>query len=99
MGSSGGVLKTLFKALVFVSFIGFLIVDEIVPSTKVSSTKTTTTSKKFKRLEVIGRHTPVVHSDSIDPNNYMMSKRRVPNGPDPIHNRRAGKSRQPPGRA
>ncbi|KAK8627334.1 hypothetical protein V6N13_134947 [Hibiscus sabdariffa] len=27
--------------------------------------------------------------------NYM-SKRRVPNGPDPIHNRRAGNSRRPP---
>ncbi|CAN1151340.1 CLAVATA3/ESR (CLE)-related protein 25 [Linum perenne] len=31
--------------------------------------------------------------------NYMMSKRRVPNGPDPIHNRRAGNSKRPPGRA
>ncbi|KAK8492565.1 hypothetical protein V6N13_017540 [Hibiscus sabdariffa] len=28
--------------------------------------------------------------------NYMSSKRRVPNGPDPIHNRRAGHSRRPP---
>ncbi|GAB2280384.1 hypothetical protein Dimus_015019 [Dionaea muscipula] len=30
--------------------------------------------------------------------NYL-SKRRVPNGPDPIHNRRAGNSKQPPGKA
>lgn len=30
--------------------------------------------------------------------NYM-SKRKVPNGPDPIHNRRAGNSRRPPGQA
>ncbi|KAK2636340.1 hypothetical protein Ddye_031136 [Dipteronia dyeriana] len=30
--------------------------------------------------------------------NYM-SKRRVPNGPDPIHNRRAGNSRRPPGQS
>ncbi|KAK1305831.1 CLAVATA3/ESR (CLE)-related protein 25 [Acorus calamus] len=30
--------------------------------------------------------------------NYV-SERRVPNGPDPIHNRKAGKSGQPPGRA
>ncbi|ERN01225.1 hypothetical protein AMTRI_Chr03g53200 [Amborella trichopoda] len=36
------------------------------------------------------------HGD-LDPNDS--SKRRVPNGPDPIHNRRAGKSRQPPGTA
>ncbi|XP_031489074.1 uncharacterized protein LOC116256746 [Nymphaea colorata] len=32
------------------------------------------------------------------PDPISTSKRRVPNGPDPIHNRRAGKSRQPPGR-
>ncbi|CAK9313277.1 unnamed protein product [Citrullus colocynthis] len=30
--------------------------------------------------------------------NYI-SKRRVPNGPDPIHNRRAGNSGRPPGKA
>ncbi|GMH15351.1 hypothetical protein Nepgr_017192 [Nepenthes gracilis] len=30
--------------------------------------------------------------------NYM-SERSVPDGSDPIHNRRAGNSRQPPGRA
>ncbi|CAN1153211.1 CLAVATA3/ESR (CLE)-related protein 25 [Linum perenne] len=29
--------------------------------------------------------------------NYV-SKRRVPNGPDPIHNRKASQSRQSPGR-
>ncbi|CAN6453617.1 unnamed protein product [Victoria cruziana] len=37
------------------------------------------------------------HHSKPDPINT--SKRRVPNGPDPIHNRRAGKSGQPPGRA
>ncbi|KAL4315248.1 hypothetical protein HN51_069434 [Arachis hypogaea] len=34
----------------------------------------------------------------LDDFNYM-SKRRVPNGPDPIHNRRAGNSGRPPGQA
>ncbi|KAK4376767.1 hypothetical protein RND71_003063 [Anisodus tanguticus] len=29
----------------------------------------------------------------------FVSKRRVPNGPDPIHNRRARSSRRPPGQA
>ncbi|KAK4371888.1 hypothetical protein RND71_007272 [Anisodus tanguticus] len=29
--------------------------------------------------------------------NFMSIKRRVPNGPDPIHNRRAGNSHQPHG--
>lgn len=28
----------------------------------------------------------------------FVSKRRIPNGPDPIHNRKAGNSHQPPGR-
>ncbi|KAL3841009.1 hypothetical protein ACJIZ3_025600 [Penstemon smallii] len=30
---------------------------------------------------------------------YGTTKRKVPNGPDPIHNRRAGNSHQPPGQA
>uniref|UniRef100_A0A1J3D190 CLAVATA3/ESR (CLE)-related protein 26 n=1 Tax=Noccaea caerulescens TaxID=107243 RepID=A0A1J3D190_NOCCA len=30
---------------------------------------------------------------------YVASNRKVPRGPDPIHNRRAGNSRRPPGRA
>ncbi|KAJ8637896.1 hypothetical protein MRB53_012163 [Persea americana] len=49
----------------------------------------TTTKGSFKYLEVMERDVPSFHQD-LDPNN--MSKRRVPNGPDPIHNRKAGKS-------
>ncbi|KAL3636307.1 hypothetical protein CASFOL_020854 [Castilleja foliolosa] len=30
--------------------------------------------------------------------NYV-SKRKIPNGPDPIHNRKAGSSHRPPGQA
>ncbi|XP_047310608.1 CLAVATA3/ESR (CLE)-related protein 25 [Impatiens glandulifera] len=29
---------------------------------------------------------------------FSVSKRRVPNGPDPIHNRKARNTREPPGR-
>ncbi|CAH9087503.1 unnamed protein product [Cuscuta epithymum] len=43
-----------------------------------------------KKLEVSSN----VHADL-----NFMSKRKVPNGPDPIHNRRAGNSHRPPGRA
>ncbi|KAH7532578.1 hypothetical protein FEM48_Zijuj04G0035500 [Ziziphus jujuba var. spinosa] len=39
------------------------------------------------------------HSLRWASNLIYVSKRRVPNGPDPIHNRRAVKTRQPPGRA
>ncbi|CAH9071310.1 unnamed protein product [Cuscuta europaea] len=44
-----------------------------------------------------GRKSEVSSSVHVDPN--FMSKRKVPNGPDPIHNRRAGNSHRPPGRA
>ncbi|KAG1347555.1 CLAVATA3/ESR (CLE)-related protein 25-like [Cocos nucifera] len=47
-------------------------------------------------LEGSSRDRPIDHMNS-DP--LFASKRRVPNGPDPIHNRRAGKSSRPPGRA
>ncbi|OWM76005.1 CLAVATA3/ESR (CLE)-related protein 25-like [Punica granatum] len=49
---------------------------------------------QFSEGKVSAKVVPRPESDV----NYM-SKRRVPNGPDPIHNRRAGNSKQPPGRA
>ncbi|CAN0925751.1 CLAVATA3/ESR (CLE)-related protein 25 [Linum grandiflorum] len=57
-----------------------------------------------RRLMIIRRGDDEVEKDSkvvgkVHELNYMMSKRRVPNGPDPIHNRRAGNSKRPPGRA
>ncbi|CAL1357265.1 unnamed protein product [Linum trigynum] len=51
-------------------------------------------------VEVVGKgNQQLVHKTDQSNLNYMMSKRRVPNGPDPIHNRRAGNSKRPPGRA
>ncbi|KAK1259603.1 CLAVATA3/ESR (CLE)-related protein 25 [Acorus gramineus] len=54
-------------------------------------TSTSTKRNSFRHFRVKGRERPTDF-------NYV-SKRRVPNGPDPIHNRKAGKSGQPPGRA
>ncbi|KAK4790808.1 hypothetical protein SAY86_031221 [Trapa natans] len=34
-----------------------------------------------------------------EPDLYYSSNRKVPKGPDPIHNRRAGNSGRPPGQA
>ncbi|XP_057948495.1 CLAVATA3/ESR (CLE)-related protein 25 [Malania oleifera] len=53
--------------------------------------------ENFKHVEeeVIIRERKLAASSELDLN--YMSKRKVPNGPDPIHNRRAGNSRQPPG--
>jgi hypothetical protein len=54
---------------------------------KMPPTSTTSSSHSggnFKRADVLGREKLVDHPD-LDFN--YMSKRRVPNGPDPIHNR------------
>ncbi|XP_058073820.1 CLAVATA3/ESR (CLE)-related protein 25-like [Magnolia sinica] len=108
MGS--GPLKALVGVIACVMFLGFLFVDvDIVANggtttttTAAMTTTTATTSStaiittgSFKQSEVMGRDGPTFHHD-LDLN--YMSKRRVPNGPDPIHNRRAGNSRRPPGR-
>ncbi|XP_030447803.1 uncharacterized protein LOC115670633 [Syzygium oleosum] len=50
-----------------------------------------------KNSEVMDREKKLAFRPQSDLN--YMSKRRVPNGPDPIHNRRAGNSKQPPGQA
>ncbi|XP_010255670.1 PREDICTED: CLAVATA3/ESR (CLE)-related protein 25-like [Nelumbo nucifera] len=101
MGCGSGSWRFLFRAFLFVCFLVILLVEmlasrgfiTITTTTKIA-TPSTASSKQFEVM--IGRDKPAVHPD-LDPN--YMSKRRVPNGPDPIHNRRAGKSRQPPGRA
>ncbi|XP_043706665.1 CLAVATA3/ESR (CLE)-related protein 25 [Telopea speciosissima] len=96
MDRHSGSLRDFLRFLVlFVGFIGFLLLVEIQASEASKTTTTTVTSPpgNFKQLEQEKR---VDHPD-LDLN--YMSKRRVPNGPDPIHNRKAGKSKQPPGRA
>ncbi|KAG9450315.1 hypothetical protein H6P81_010280 [Aristolochia fimbriata] len=85
------VLYALTSSLVFFWFL----TEEILPTSGTSITTTGTTIGSYEYSKFRGRDAPS-HPD-LDLN--YMSKRRVPNGPDPIHNRRAGKSRQPPGRA
>ncbi|KAL7232444.1 hypothetical protein ACSBR2_010466 [Camellia fascicularis] len=97
MGGRGRVLRALLGAVFFMGFIWFLFVG--VLASRVSRTTTTTihesTAKSDELLKLIAKERQVGHWD-LDPN--YESKRRVPNGPDPIHNRRAGKTREPPGR-
>ncbi|KAF3444723.1 hypothetical protein FNV43_RR14416 [Rhamnella rubrinervis] len=77
-------LRVVFVGAFLFFFVGILTND---------ATKTMTT---FKHWKLIGRgHTHALH---WGPKLIYVSKRRVPNGPDPIHNRRAVKTRQPPGR-
>ncbi|XP_077226835.1 CLAVATA3/ESR (CLE)-related protein 25-like [Tasmannia lanceolata] len=107
MGIGGGFLRALLGVIGFVFFIWFLFVGFLASggttaaatsttTTVTATTNTTPTGGNLKHLHVKGRERPVFHPE-LDPN--YMNKRRVPNGPDPIHNRRAGNSRQPPGRA
>uniref|UniRef100_A0A5B6YXE7 Putative CLAVATA3/ESR (CLE)-related protein 25 n=1 Tax=Davidia involucrata TaxID=16924 RepID=A0A5B6YXE7_DAVIN len=97
MGSRGRFFKALFGALALLGFIWFLFVVGILES---GGTRTTTARNgrpagSLEHMEVIiAREKPAESSDL----NYM-SNRRVPNGPDPIHNRRAGNSGQPPRQA
>ncbi|KAL5740129.1 hypothetical protein ACOSP7_029016 [Xanthoceras sorbifolium] len=97
MGSNGLVLRVLFGAVVIFGVIWVLFVGILANH----ATETTTTmvtvplTENFKHWKPIAREKYHTHRDTDL--NYV-SKRRVPNGPDPIHNRRASKARQPPGR-
>ncbi|XP_010272153.1 PREDICTED: CLAVATA3/ESR (CLE)-related protein 25-like [Nelumbo nucifera] len=97
MGYASRCSRVLFGAFVFVCFVAILCCVEIVAGGGITTVEIATPStRSLKHLEVLTSERPSVQPD-LDLN--YMSKRRVPNGPDPIHNRRAGKSRQPPGRA
>ncbi|KAK8477307.1 hypothetical protein V6N13_090354 [Hibiscus sabdariffa] len=62
-----------------------------------TSTTTAKLRKEEQQVKVLGKGKSGVELPKQDLN--YMSKRRVPNGPDPIHNRRAGNSGRPPGQA
>ncbi|KAK8653343.1 hypothetical protein V6N13_127350 [Hibiscus sabdariffa] len=91
MGKGGKALKFLFGVAVLVglAWILLLLLVGIVANRATATTKliTASSTREFKRWEFVQD----LHFDYV-------SKRRVPNGPDPTHNRRASKSRQPPGR-
>ncbi|XP_052186524.1 CLAVATA3/ESR (CLE)-related protein 25-like [Diospyros lotus] len=90
MGSSSATitgLKALFGALAFLGFIWLLLLGILEAGRP--------DQRSFKDMEMAAGKKLGVHQ--LDLNN--MSKRRVPNGPDPIHNRRAGNSHRPPGHA
>ena len=70
----------LFRALAVVGFICLLLVATLRSETETNSARFET---EYSAAEVIGREKLVRPELDL---NYM-SKRRVPNGPDPIHNR------------
>ncbi|KAI5679120.1 hypothetical protein M9H77_10070 [Catharanthus roseus] len=103
---------TTFKVFVTLGFIWLLTVNDVVDSRRPTNNYRVLQERLneeeiagFRRglAEVILGHSQRRRSrqqprTSLELINFV-SKRRVPNGPDPIHNRRAGNSNQPPGRA
>ncbi|KAF5196411.1 hypothetical protein FRX31_014001 [Thalictrum thalictroides] len=86
----GRILKTLFVTLIFVG----ILIGRILPCEGIKETSPET--RRLKYLEVTEQVKLGVLPD-LDPN--FVSYRRVPHGSDPIHNRKAGDSRRPPGHA
>ncbi|XP_012091994.1 CLAVATA3/ESR (CLE)-related protein 25 [Jatropha curcas] len=94
--SSGFMLfKLLFVVIATLGFLWLLLVATLEAH---EANRTTTSAANFIKHDKVelGRE-KLIYDPELD-FNYMMSKRKVPNGPDPIHNRRAGNSKRPPGR-
>lgn len=81
MGGRGRVLRASLGAVLFMAFIWFLFVGVLAHRV---IKKTTITTKSSELLKLIGTKRLGVQFN-CDP--YYVSKRRVPNGPNPIHNR------------
>ncbi|KAK8673568.1 hypothetical protein V6N13_111895 [Hibiscus sabdariffa] len=85
MGKSERALKFLFGVAVLVGVVWLLFVG--IVANRASATKkpiTVPSTRVFKHLEFVAKGKLNSHQDFHF--NYV-SKRRVPNGPDPIHNR------------
>ncbi|XP_074375065.1 CLAVATA3/ESR (CLE)-related protein 25-like [Apium graveolens] len=97
MVGSGRVCRDSKGAVFLVGVVCLLVVGIINHQTgQMTMTTVVTSARRIEDLKSIGklRNHGVLHYDL-----NFVSKRRVPNGPDPIHNRRAGKSTQPPDRS
>jgi len=78
-----------FRVLVVVGFVCFMLFSSLVSGGRTGQTTTRHWSEETLKHDeqVVGKDKGVVvnHDAQLDFN--YMSKRRVPNGPDPIHNR------------
>lgn len=86
-GSSGGrrFFKAVFVALVLCIFMSQLFIDNLTSTeTKGGTAAAITSVGSLRQVMFIGRKK---HSVSGNSDLIAASKRRVPNGPDPIHNR------------
>ncbi|KAF8102264.1 hypothetical protein N665_0199s0039 [Sinapis alba] len=93
-------LQLFSRTLFTIGLVTLLMIDALAlqNNNEADSTKEITTTMKMNNSITHGKE----HEDGTrhgDDLSYAASKRKVPRGSDPIHNRRAGKSRRPPGRA
>ncbi|KAG2321560.1 hypothetical protein Bca4012_057463 [Brassica carinata] len=92
-------LQLFSRTLFTIGLVTLLMIDALAlqNNNEADSTKEITTTMMMNNSTTHGKE----HEDGIRHGDlsYAASKRKVPRGSDPIHNRRAGKSRRPPGRA
>ncbi|XP_013591016.1 PREDICTED: CLAVATA3/ESR (CLE)-related protein 26-like [Brassica oleracea var. oleracea] len=96
-------LQLLFCTLFTIGLVTLLMIDAFV----LENNSEAKTAKEITAAKTINNS--IVHAKEVQqeledrPSNgdliYAGSKRTVPRGPDPIHNRRAGNSGRPPGSA
>ncbi|KAG2312949.1 hypothetical protein Bca52824_024506 [Brassica carinata] len=96
-------LPLLFRTLFTVGFVTLLmtVVFVLQNNNEADTTKETTTAATMNNSIIPAKGVQQELEDESKHGNlsYAASKRKVPRGPDPIHNRRAGSLRRPPGRA
>ncbi|KAJ0242753.1 CLAVATA3/ESR [Hirschfeldia incana] len=96
-------LSLLFRTLFTVGLVTLLMIDVFVVqnNNEADTTKETTTAATMNDSIIHGKGVQQELEDGSKHGDfsYVASKRKVPRGPDPIHNRRAGSLRRPPGRA
>lgn len=83
-GSSSSFPPSFFKALLVVGLVCLLVLGSLGSGEGTRHPTTQWSQERVKHERVVGRDKPV---DSAELDFNYMSKRRVPNGPDPIHNR------------
>ncbi|KAG7651186.1 CLAVATA3/ESR (CLE)-related protein 26 [Arabidopsis thaliana] len=94
-------LQLWFRTLFTVGVVTLLMIDAFVlqNNKEDDKTKETTTAVNMNNSDAKEIQQELEDGSRNGDLSYVASKRKVPRGPDPIHNRRAGNSRRPPGRA
>ncbi|XP_059309704.1 CLAVATA3/ESR (CLE)-related protein 25-like [Lycium ferocissimum] len=99
MDCSGKLCKGIWGSLVLLGVMWLLLVGDMKNGEK--EMKLTVLNAQDHHVIGSMKNTKVIRTEkrNIHPKIDFISKRGVPNGHDPIHNRRAGSSRPPPGQS